>query len=279
MYRQWQGQLVTLDKVNGLVSVHALRKKAENQWELIVVKSISTHANFNCHSLHVVLDSNQGSHKPFLLVSHSGTKTNELFECNFKSSKLISRFKFDQKCSCLVVLDGPTLLRCEGSALHITTIAQSETHSSITVDVQHLFSKKGVAIERFWAFEWNTGTSVDDSLLVMVQLTEVGEKRSTHTTIPGGRLYWACFTVNVREGRPVPLLSDYVPYEYGCISTCITCSKSVTVDSVTGDFVSMSQFFVGTSFKQVVVFEHGMLMYCVPLEILPHQIAMLGVSV
>ena len=279
MYCEWQGQLVSLDKVNGFVSVHALKKKAENRWELTTVKCIST--NFSCHSLHTVLDSNQGSHKPFLLVSHSGTKTYELFESNFTSNKLISRFKFDyllQKCSGLVVLDGPTLMRCDGSTLHITTIAQSETHSSTTVDIQHLFSEKHEAIERFWAFEWNTGTSVDDSVLVMVQLAEVSEKHSTRTTMLASHLHWACFTVNIRKGRPVSVLTDCVPYEYGCIATCIACYKSIRVSAVTGDFVASVQFFVGTSFKQIVVFEHGVLMYCVPLEIVPHQIAILDVS-
>lgn len=277
-YCEWQGQLVSIDEAKGLLSLISLRKKAEHDgWALATLKSISFTHHLNCHSLSVILNNSNGLYTPFIMANHTGTCKYELFECNFSNAQLMSRFRYDclsQDSSSTLIMDGPRVLRCQGSTLIITAATPSGACSPVTYDVQTLFHKKNAVIDRFWAFEWSS-TGVDDALLVMARLTSA----AAETTKPHSNLHWTCFVVNVREkSEPVPVL-EYVPREYGCIATCINCSNFVTVSALSGSFVSQPRFYVGTSFKQVVVFEQGVLVHCVPLEtIIPYQIVVMEVS-
>ena len=252
----WNGQLVCVKDCTLLLQ--ALREE-DHQWSLSPAADPLTLAS-NCLSMASVFDCIQGQASPFLLTNQHGSHHYQLFQYNTTDNTLATKcsFDWDHELLSLAVLDGPLLMLASTSTL---TLVDCNTGSQqYNIDIAELL-KYPVTIFQAWAFAW-----YEDSVLVMLQLRK-----------GGGAAHWS--SVVLQQDGGVSESQEFVPCEYGSMATCIECSQCVSVSRITGDFEVCKRFYVGTSYKQVVVFgEDGALLYCVTLNTAPTKIVILEVS-
>ena len=244
------------------VYLRSLRQDGD-QWELSLVASISLPSQTPViHSIASVLDSTVGLFTTFLLTSYSGATNYELFECSFADKKLTTRYTFDwpQEKASFQLLNGPNLV-VVGESCKVTILNCGDSKQApLSVDLASLF-KREISIERCWAFDWE-----DECILLMARLKSDNEKS-----------YWANLTVDKQCGRVTQSI-EHVPFEYGCIATCIDTHEFVSMSRVSGEFEIHRRFTVGTNFNQVLVFERGALQHCVIVSAPPKRVVILEVS-
>ena len=255
----WRDKLVSVK--DHRVYLRSLRQDGD-QWELSLAASISLPCQtLVIHSIATVLDSSVGSSTAFLLASYSGTTNYELLECSFADKNFTTMYTFDwpQESALFQLLNGPHLVVVgESSKVTILNCGDSK-QAPLSVDLASLF-KREISIERCWAFDWE-----DECLLLMARLKSDSEKTS-----------WANLIVDKQCGR-VTQSMEHVPFEYGCIATCIDTHEFVSMSPVSGEFEMHRRFTVGTNFNQVLVFEGGALLHCVTVSAPPKRVVVLEV--
>ncbi len=255
-YCVWNGQLVSVKDCKLLLQ--ALREE-DHQWSLSPAADPLTITN-NCLSMAVLFDSSQGQARPFLLTNQHHHYQLMEYNTTDNQNELATRYLFDwdHELLSLKLLDGPLLMLASTSTLTLVDCNSGSQQHNIAVAE---LLKESVTVFKAWAFAW-----YEDSVLVLLQLRK-----------GGGAAHWSSLVLQQDGG--VSESQELVPCEYGCMATCIECSECVSMSRVTGDFEVCKRFYVGTSYKQVVVFgDSGTLLYCVTLNTAPAKVVILEVS-
>ena len=255
----WNDQLVTI-KGSKLFLQMLIQLQDDHQWSLSPVAGGSITVK-DCLYMNVVLDYTLGLSCLFLLTCQPSSGKYELLECNFTENCLVTRSKCIFNCDEQTVvyvqlLDGPFVLLASALGL---TLVNGYTGQQHIIAVTELV-KEVCTIKTLWAFSLRK----DASILLLLKLYK---EQGAH---------WTCLRLQEKDGWVLEESEKCVPYEYGCIATCVESTESLTMTSG-GQFVIRRQFYVGTSYRQVVVFEAGVLLYCVALNAVPHSIVVLEV--
>ena len=226
-------------------------------------------------ALEVVLDQLDGLYAPFLLtrrsLSHPAvekTCTHQLWKYSTFRKALHFHDTFEAPIlelgeSCHI-MDGPVVLWTEGDKLHLQTSAR---HLALNLRTYSQFPPTApLAVTAFWAF----GHPRDDEMaLLFVQTEDIGCSPGA----PVAEREWLCLEakVNGLDAELVPA-SKFIPSDYGLIATCIALHRSHVANRTANCIAFRHLFVVGTSFKQVVVFEDGRPLHVIPVLMVPTMV-------
>ena len=230
--------------------------------------------------------------------------THELLVCNVnadgRGGNLESYSRFNVPKSYLpddaasyVILDRPTVVWSEGAQIHMACSTATNPGSMLqqSFGIQdRMFigeaaeSGTEFSVGCFWAFNWlGNGTNAGNTLLLFIRVSPVSAwnenqgdmEVETRVSADSPHQFWLCLqVVAVSESGDLQVtrLSDsLVPSDYGFIATCIALNRSYSVND-SGEIFSKFQFVVGTSYQQVVVFENGAMLHCIPMQCTPERI-------
>ena len=309
---QWQGNVVLVDQQTASVTLHGLQKQGHQwQFSPTKLCNLPVRVD-QAITCEVMEDSGLGIRVPFFLITHqlgasqlaSGrTCTHELLVCNDtdgSGGNVESYSRFDVPKSCLPddgtsyqILDGPTVVWSEGARIHLARSTAKNPHTivqqSFSAQTQTFIGAAATSgtkfsVGCFWAFDWpQNETDASNTLLLFIRVLPEpawnGDQEDmevdTHTSVDTTR-FWLCLQVAAVDDSPglqITLLPDsLIPNDYGFIATSVALHRSFSVNDYSGEIFSKCQFVVGTSYQQVVVFENGSMLHCIPMQCTPRRI-------
>ena len=301
---------MSIDQDKKLFNLYALQQqRASGRWALNreLGQSLETTDKAGCvRACEVVVDERSGTRNLFLLlsqpqrplVSTSGKETTvyRLLIYSLARRKLLNYGEEtlaisaeDLRVDKISILDGPIVVWIEGSQLQIMHTGSDRSLSILrqTYNLENLISDHFclVKVMDLWPFVWTNETinsfDIDyTSLFVVFMKLKVAAEAAS----PDGQstTEWVCLQVNLSslKGLTVKLLreSDFIPRDYGSISTCVALHKSYSAGLSSGDIASKRHFLVGTQYRQVVLLYEGKPLQCVALKYVPYQISLINVS-
>ena len=187
------------------------------------------------------------------------------------------------------LINGPTLLWAEGSTIHVVanggTVSKKVLRNSINVlTLLGSSSCKEWVVDRLWAFDLDA-TEFDSGILVFLRLVcskhHVRAASSSRlANVNCGVFEWMNLLLRF-EGKELSVEKlgnrKFLPADYGQIATTVSLSTDAYFDPLSCSLLTKCYFLVGTTYKQVVVFLHGRLLSCVPMEDVPKRIVALQV--
>ncbi len=200
----------------------------------------------------------------------------------------------------MLVLDGPTIVWAEEAFLHLSEFNDCRSHGSLSMmekcvklrlDGSHQLgdlNREGrLKVDKLWGFNWwaegelkkfNNSTTI---LLFLSVRQQASDQPARKRSSGEGLSQWltVLLTTSPESDLHVSYLqpNTFVPSDYGCIATCITVHGDRMVVNTVGDVVPQRLFLVGTSYRQVVVFEDGSLLHCVSTQSTPIKVVSLQV--
>lgn len=317
MYCGWKGYLVCVEPDKGLLDLYALRQQQQQQgvsgkWILNRELEVSqeTIGNACVRACEVVLDENSGTKKLFLVLSHPQSSPMSaalpepmvfrLLEYSHSRRKLLNYGEplpitaAAVDLSKVAILDGPVVVWSEGHQLKVVYAASNRPN---TIPLQQAYILESLIADQFhleqvmdvWPFLWEDETTFANPFDIyciskFVVFLKLKVASTADASLDGQfTVEWVCLLFklsSVEEGLAVSLLreSEFVPREYGCISSCVTLYKSYAASSSSGDVSSRNQFLVGTEYCQVVLLQKGVPLQFVELKYVPYQISLIDVS-
>lgn len=223
-------------------------------------------------TLEVVLDQLDGLYAPFLLTRSSVPLPAVEKACMHQLWKYSACRKalhsydtfeapvFQPRDHRYQLMDGPVVLWTEADKLHIQTSAR---HLALNLRTySQLPPTWSLAVTAFWAFRHPRD---DEMALVLVQ-TEAYSCLGAAAT----EQEWLCLEAKVNGlGAELVPADSFVPSDYGLVASCIALHRGHVMERTAGSIVARHIFVVGTSFKQVVVFQDGQPLYVFPVQLVP----------
>lgn len=286
---QWLGSVGLVGQLRSSFSLHGLQKEG-GQWRF-APRNVFKLSSGAVVANKVAYCRTSGKQAPFLLVKRHAfqrdeAETHELLRydagCLTKHSQFeIAKSQLPEKES-YCILDGPSVIWSEGANIHLSFTSAEETNfmTRHSVNVQMFcnggFTSSRMEIDKFWAIDWNENEdgTASTAILLLIRL----ESHSTGQTfmLTDSETHdWLLLLVTLQGDADLQIepLPDVllIPSDYGCIATCIAPHRVYSVGSC-GEVVSKCQFIVGTSYKQIVIFDNGRLVRCVSLQYVPETI-------
>ena len=308
---EWRGKLISVDRENKSLDLYALRRgeaSGSAGWVLNTeplgsVKLVECGGD-DIQACGVALDAKRGL-KSIFLVSFRGPSLKSATALYSiltysPSTRKVARYgeslvnsqpftgSTPPDVGSLTILDGPVVVWSEGKQL-LTMYAVNHTHKKLqrqTYNIEKLVSSgyhllKVTSVCPFsWAEERDPIHGEWSPILIVFVKLSVAKDDDTFSDGDSIITEWVCLKVkHRRESLSVKLLkeAEFIPRDYGRISTCVTLHKSYGVDLSSGDITSKYQFLVGTEYCQVVLLHCGVVLRCVALKYVPIQIALLNV--
>lgn len=234
-------------------------------------------------ALEVVLDQLDGLYAPFLLTRSSLSLpafekacTHELWKYSACRKALHSYDTFEapvlqQRDHRYQLMDGPVVLWTEADKLHIQTSAR---HLALNLRTYSLLPPMwSLTVTAFWAF----GHPRDNEMTLIFVQTEA----CSCLGAPATEREWLCLEAKVNGlGAELVPANRFIPSDYGLVASCIAVHRGHVMERTAGGVVARHLFVVGTSFKQVVVFQKGQPLYVVPtgIQLVPTLVTVSEVS-
>ena len=236
----------------------------------------------------VALHRAQGNDALFLLVSpkplYASQLTYELLMLDLASGKptVLLHFQSAAGNNWYHILDGPIVVWGERGAYIRVAYPDSPTPHSLHIQTfMECYEGVDWVIEKFWVFDWSETERGDSILLLFAQVAPEEMEIDVVGTAATSSIAWLCLKITISTQKIDVLVEPaqqlFIPYDYGCIAACLALHKFHVVDS-SGAITPRHQFLVGTSYQQVVIFENGSLLHCVPLQGTPRNIVAMEVD-